>query len=348
MKKALQQIARRVPFAHSTVLNPGALRLRLQNMVHLVRRPSARVRLEQLRHDVAKLLRIDPIFVASDRRAFVEASARSHLPAVARSCAEAVRAHPSGSFHLHRFCVCCNETMPMLVDYRYAQAEEDGSRTPNWRERLVCAGCGMNNRQRLVAKLVQQAASGLPHPRIYLMEQVTPIFEWVRRLSGAEVHGSEYLGPAYRGGERINGVRHEDVMNLSYPDNAFDLIVSNDVLEHIPDPEKALRECHRVLRPGGSFLGTFPFHASHDRSVRRARMEGDRIEHLLPPQYHGNPVSSEGSLVFHDFGWDLLDSMAAAGFSPVSCEVYASDAFGHLGPGLLVFRLVKPAVADAA
>lgn len=230
----------------------------------------------------------------------------------------------------------------MLVDDQYGRVEHDGRRTVNWRERLVCAGCGMNNRQRLVAKLVQQCATQYGRPAIYLMEQVTPIFDWVRRLERVEIHGSEYLGHEYASGVRIDGVRHEDVMHLSYPDESFDMIVSNDVLEHIPDPERALRECLRVLRPGGTVLATFPFHCRQDGTTRRARVVSGAVEHLLPAQHHGNPVSSDGSLVFSDFGWDLLDLMRQIGFSPAQCESYGSDQFGHLGPGLLVFRMGKP------
>jgi len=342
MKKALQQMAARLPFIRSMVLNRGALYLRLRTRLSPPLGPSAGARLETLRRDVARLLRIDAVFVASDRQGFVEASVRSHSQVLAQRCSDAVRANPSGRFHLRRFCLCCNETMPMLVDYQYGRVEEDGSRTPNWRERLVCPGCGMNNRQRLVAKLVQQSAVRYERPRVYLMEQVTPIFEWVRQLDATEVHGSEYLGPEYQAGARIKGVRHEDVMNLSYPDGSFDLIVSNDVLEHIPDPGRALKECFRVLKRGGTVLATFPFHVENDTTRVRATLAGNAVEHLLPPQYHGNPVSTDGSLVFQDFGWDLLETMRAAGFSPVHCESYASDEFGHLGPGLLVFRLHKP------
>lgn len=343
MKKALQQMAARLPFNWLMVFNRAVLGIRLRKMLSLANRRSARARLEELRRDVAKLLRIDPIFVASDRRGFIEVSVRSHSQELAQRCSDAVRTNPSGTFCLRRFCLCCNETMPMLVDYQYGRVEEDGTRTPNWRERLVCGGCGMNNRQRLVAKLVQQSAVQYERPKIYLMEHVTPIFEWVRKLDTAEVDGSEYLGHQYKGGQRIKGVRHEDVMNLSYPDESFELIVSNDVMEHIPDAERALRECFRVLKRGGTVLATFPFHLGNDTTKVRATLAGNAIEHLLPPQYHGNPVSTDGSLVFQDFGWDLLDTMRKVGFSPVHCESYWSDEFGHLGPGLLVFRLCKPA-----
>jgi SAM-dependent methyltransferase len=174
------------------------------------------------------------------------------------------------------------------------------------------------------------------------MEQVTPIYEWVRRLGGVEVEGSEYLGPQYKGGQRVQGFRHEDVMDLSFADQSFDLVVSNDVMEHIPDPVKALGECFRVLKPGGEVLASIPFDPSVDTTTVRARLAQTGIEHLLPAQYHGNPLSLDGSLVFHDFGWDLLERSRQIGYSQAVCEVYSADEFGHFGPGLLIFRFTRP------
>lgn len=300
---------------------------------------AASARLEQLQRDVGGLLRIDPLFVARDAESFREgaraAGLTNRLPEHHRMLPE-----HGGRLHLRRFCLCCNETTSMLVDLQSSWEEDsEGRPVPNWRERLVCGHCGMNNRQRLVAKLVQQAAKDFTAARIYLMEQVTPIFQWVKRLPGTDVHGSEYLGYEYRGGEVVRGLRHEDVMNLSYGDACFDIVVSNDVLEHIPDPVAAFRECFRVLRPGGMVLATFPFQANSEATLVRAKLVGKKLEHLQPPQYHGNPVSADGSLVFQDFGWDLLAVASQAGFSDTACEVYRSDGFGHFGAGLLVFRL---------
>lgn len=347
MKRILNQVALRLPLIGFAVRNRNALRTQLRALLAPLNGYSTKTRLEALRRDVGQMLRLSPLFVARDRQSFFEASNRAHLSYVSQRCSEILQTHKDNAFHLRRFCLCCNETTSMLVDYESGCVQENGSRTPNWRERLVCSHCGMNNRQRLVAKLVQQSTMQSAHPQIYLMEQVTPIFEWVRNLHGTEVHGSEYLGYEYKGGERVNGVRHEDVMDLSYPDESFDLIVSNDVMEHIPDPERALRECFRVLKRGGRVLATFPFHVANDTTGVRARLVGNDIEHLLPPQYHGNPVSSDGSLVFQDFGWDLLHVMTRVGFSSAVCELYSSDEFGHLGAGLLVFRLSKSEIPAA-
>jgi ubiquinone/menaquinone biosynthesis C-methylase UbiE len=43
----------------------------------------------------------------------------------------------------------------------------------------------------------------------------------------------------------------DDAEELSFPDNTFDVVYSHGVLHHTPDIESAIREIHRVLRPGG-------------------------------------------------------------------------------------------------
>lgn len=45
--------------------------------------------------------------------------------------------------------------------------------------------------------------------------------------------------------------RVADAERLDFPDNSFDLVYSHGVLHHTPDTASAVREIHRVLRPGG-------------------------------------------------------------------------------------------------
>src|SRR4030095_1012047 len=42
-----------------------------------------------------------------------------------------------------------------------------------------------------------------------------------------------------------------DAEKLDFPDNTFDVVYSHGVLHHTPDIQSAIREIHRVLRPGG-------------------------------------------------------------------------------------------------
>jgi SAM-dependent methyltransferase len=174
------------------------------------------------------------------------------------------------------------------------------------------------------------------------MEQVTPIYEWVvATFPMHQIIGSEYLGHEHRSGETIKGIRHEDVMNLSFDRASLDLVVSNDVFEHVPNPGKAFAECARAIRSGGSMLASIPFDVGYDKSVVRAELLPDGIAHLHSPVFHGNPVSAKGSLVYTDFGWDILPTIRDSGFSDAAIEVYASAEFGHLGGGQLIFTATR-------
>lgn len=202
----------------------------------------------------------------------------------------------------------------------------------------------MNNRQRLMATLVGQLLRAVADRSmdVYFMEQVTPIYQWTTaHFPQHQILGSEYLGHQYRGGEVVRGIRHEDVTQLSFANESLDLIVSNDVFEHVPVPALAFSECARVLRKGGCMLATIPFHAQMEKSVVRARVVEGEVENILAPMFHGNPVSADGSLVFTDFGWDLLDSMRSSGFGDVSVQIFLSEPLGHLGNGEIVFKASK-------
>ncbi len=253
-----------------------------------------------------------------------------------------VSSSTSEAFTVDGYCVPCGEEVSFLVDMEAGGQRDETGWKPNWRERLVCPLCRMNNRQRLISALINQELHENNNKSVYFMEQVTSIYNWARdTFKSHNIVGSEYLGYEYKGGDVIQGIRHEDVENLSFPDASLDLIVSNDVFEHVPEPERAFAECARVLKAGGLMLATMPFHSDLDESVTRATFVDGQLDHVLPPAYHGNPISADGSLVFTDFGWDVLSTIRKSGFSDVSIEIYSSVEFGHLGGGQLVFRLVK-------
>jgi len=275
---------------------------------------------------------------------------------------------PAGAppVQLRGFCLVCNAASVFVIDYRAGGAPDTG---PNWREDLICRHCHMSNRQRLLAHLAAVEAAGRTEPALYLMEETTPLYRWFRRHFG-RVSGSEYIHVDCEPGQHVlpwqlhpginrtqplrslyhaaklglrtllqGGLHHEDVTRLSFPADSFDVIVSGDVFEHVPEPARAFEECVRVLKPNGVLLATFPLDWLRDDSVTRARLSPDGALSLAAaPVYHGNPLSDEGSLVFTDFGWDVLSSMAGAGLRNVSMALYRAPECGHPGPGIAVIR----------
>jgi SAM-dependent methyltransferase len=49
-----------------------------------------------------------------------------------------------------------------------------------------------------------------------------------------------------------------DAQNLPFEDGSFDAVAMYQTLEHVPEPERALRECLRVLRPSGRLMVVGP------------------------------------------------------------------------------------------
>jgi Methyltransferase domain len=240
------------------------------------------------------------------------------------------------SWTLHGVCQVCAEAVEFKGDWKYSNG-----RLVNFRERLVCPRCQLNNRMRFVAHLLLTAARQTPpEAPTYLYERVTPFFEWAERELPDTVIGSEYLGPDVAGGTVVNGIRHEDALNLSFADESLGTIVSNDVFEHVPDIDRSLSECVRVLRPGGRLYFSVPFDGRPE-TVQRTVMRRGEISYLLPPVYHGNPIDPKGSLVFYDHGFDILERCRRAGFADAYALGYWSLLYGHLGQGLQVMFVAE-------
>lgn len=139
---------------------------------------------------------------------------------------------------------------------------------------------------------------------------------------------SEYLDDVEPGAE-AGGIRCEDVQALTYPDGAFDLSTSTEVFEHVPDDMAGFRELHRTLKPSGLAVFTVPM-ASEGRTVERARLTADGIQHLLEPAYHGDRLRGAAKvLVYRDYAPDIRDRLTEAGFSRAILWRPPGDYFGH-------------------
>jgi len=96
-----------------------------------------------------------------------------------------------------------------------------------------------------------------------------------------------------------------DMQHLEFADSAFNLIVHSDTLEHVPDSMQGLKECRRVLAPGGFLIYTIP--------ITPERLT--RSRHGMPPSYHGTEGGKRpDNLVHREYGGDFWCELFEAGF----------------------------------
>jgi SAM-dependent methyltransferase len=102
---------------------------------------------------------------------------------------------------------------------------------------------------------------------------------------------------------------------LHAKDDEFDLVITEDMFEHVRDYKKGFQEIFRVLKPGGCHVFTIPF--LFDRpTLIRVDTDGTRDVAILPPEYHGEK-NGKKILAYRTFGLDLLDFLKEIGFETV-------------------------------
>lgn len=73
-----------------------------------------------------------------------------------------------------------------------------------------------------------------------------------------------------------------DLRQIPVPDNKYDYVVFNQVMEHLPEPKETLRELFRLLKPGGRMLYTAPlFYEEHEEPYDFYRYTQYGVQHLL-------------------------------------------------------------------
>jgi SAM-dependent methyltransferase len=142
----------------------------------------------------------------------------------------------------------------------------------SWHPDDVCPRCKSNARERLVYFYLKENTSTFTESLRLLHIAPEPHLERILRQLPNILYVSADLAA------RAVDVRL-DIMMLPFPDQAFDLVICNHVLEHVIDDRAAMSELHRVLRSDRPALLQVPIARAIDRTIEdpTAVTDADRI-----------------------------------------------------------------------
>lgn len=199
-------------------------------------------------------------------------------------------------------CPCCGWQGPGFVSLS------------NWRavqHHSLCPRCGSRSRHRGLALLLPGLLRGAVAGPILVFAPETALIDHITRDARAAVETTDFL----RTDVDFPG---EDIQKLSFPDERYAILICNHVLEHIPDDRAALRECARVLKPGGVAIFTIP--GDYDKAATRYFNQPDSNGHL------------------RHYGLDVMDKMREAFASAEAVDLsLGTDPRQHIHPGDLAF-----------
>ncbi len=96
-----------------------------------------------------------------------------------------------------------------------------------------------------------------------------------------------------------------DICNLPFKDNAYDFILCNHVLEHIPNDKRAMQELYRILKPGGTAILQIPQDLNRETTFEDDTITDPKERAKIFGQYDHVRV----------YGRDFFDTLRAVGFT---------------------------------
>lgn len=122
----------------------------------------------------------------------------------------------------------------------------------NPRPNALCPNCLSLERHRLIWLYLRERTNFFKAPLDVL--HIAPEACFIKRFE--TLHGDRYITADI---ESPLAKVKMDIHEIPFSENTFDVVLCNHVLEHVRDDIQAMREIHRVLRPGGFSILQVPF-----------------------------------------------------------------------------------------
>lgn len=169
------------------------------------------------------------------------------------------------------FCpVCASETV-FLAEHTWS------------RDNYFCTRCGSIPRERALMRVID---SFFPSWRDLVIHETSPGNRGASARLASECKAyipSHYFADVPSGGFK-NEMRCENLEQLSFSDDAVDIHVSQDVMEHIFFPNRSFSEIGRTLKSGGAHIFTVPIVNKYKPTHQRVFISVDgTISHIDSP-----------------------------------------------------------------
>jgi SAM-dependent methyltransferase len=120
-------------------------------------------------------------------------------------------------------------------------------------ENVFCPECMSTSRDRLILAVL--ASMDICGKKVLHVAPEQKIFDYLK-LQCSVITAD--LSPKFYSQVDSN-IHPADLTHLPFDDRAFDMVIANHVMEHVPHDRQAMREIYRVLKPGGSAILQVPF-----------------------------------------------------------------------------------------
>jgi hypothetical protein len=143
----------------------------------------------------------------------------------------------------------------------------------HWHRDNVCPRCMSNARERLAYLYLKDRTSLFEKPARLLHVAPEPqLASVLKRSPHIKYVNADLVGPGV--------MSHFDIQQTPFPDEVFDVVICNHVMEHVADDSVAMAEVYRVLKPGGWALLQVPVALALDHTIEdpTATTESQRIE----------------------------------------------------------------------
>jgi SAM-dependent methyltransferase len=224
---------------------------------------------------------------------------------------------PSGFYFRHYgFCPCCDSSVRFEANNSWL------------RDNFLCSNCKSIPRERALMLTIQNFYPDWKNLKIH---ESSPSDRGTSMK--LKEHCTNYIASQFYPdkplGKMVDDHYNEDLENQTFQNESFDIVITQDVLEHIYDPAKAFAEIARTLRKGGSHIFTVPLVNKHKPTeVWATKGKDGNPVFIRTEEYHGNPINPKGSPVTMHWGFDIVDFIKSESGLETTIEYINNLKFG--------------------